>query len=221
MELTHVTKSGETLRGPISLIQNNNETKKEFDERVSIAMGAELRLARLHERQTKLQKLLATIGPVKGDLAISAHSVGDELNSLREKIPALDNQRPYLNEYVKKKIDLKKAKELLSILKKRVKLTLTLEIASMTTKICVIAGLIFLFFPPMAPIGFILVGVSLAGSLTIWGGRALFVNKDPFNPQSRTRARQFIRYLSKKIRGNKEKLQTHATALTQLQPSPT
>jgi hypothetical protein len=80
-------------------------------------------------------------------------------------------------------------------LAKRTKLKIGLKIADVVLKIIAIVGAIMVLFPPLLPLGLALAVIGVSGSLVLGLGEGLFINKNPFDPQSRCAALRMVDYL--------------------------
>lgn len=103
--------------------------------------------------------------------------------------------------------------KLVQILAKRAKTQLRYKAADVATSVGAIAGGAFAFVP--IPVVAQAVGASIFAatgvvSLISWGGKYFFINKDPFDEQSRNRAMQMLDETSNALRCLKQRLQTFA-----------
>jgi len=95
-----------------------------------------------------------------------------------------------------------------SKLKTRVKLTFGLELTSIILKLVIIVGFVLLLAPPLVPVGIAVLASTVTCVVLLFGARCLFVNKDPFDPDSRSLAVRFIDSVSKKWYEFRTKLRT-------------
>jgi len=85
------------------------------------------------------------------------------------------------------------AEKLLSKLKSRVKLQLGFSAADLANRIAGTVGAgIVVFAPPAAVVGFIIMACSSTSALVLLGTRLLFINKNPFDPESRNRINSLV-----------------------------
>ena len=93
----------------------------------------------------------------------------------------------------------------------RAKTQLSLQVSDIATSVGSIAGGAFMVAPvPIAAqiAGTVILATTGVVSLVTWGIRYFFINKNPFDPSSKTRAVAMLDALSKGLRALKQRLQT-------------
>jgi len=105
-----------------------------------------------------------------------------------------------------------KSEKMMKILKKRAGAALGYNIADLSTKVVGTAGAAFSSFTPLPPVGYILLAISTTSSLVIWSGKTFFVNKNPFDPVSRSKAGQLLDKASHAFDRMQQQLKTFIAA---------
>jgi len=132
------------------------------------------------------------IEPLRKKLEVSKKA------NLAEKIDVL-SARLFSAVGKEKERAIKDSKQFIDKLRSRARLQLGLKVFELVKKIVTIVGITLFFVPcpPCAIIGAVLLGTTAVAGCVTMGGRFFFFNKNPFDPDSKTRARILLEKIAK------------------------
>jgi hypothetical protein len=160
------------------------------------------------EKASALAQALSTIesegiDPLRKQLMISK-------KGKVELIKRVDTLRSHICAYAVTEEDAK----LVKMLRGRAKTQLAFQVADLSSVIGGIAGSALLLIPnptgATQAAGFGILAATGLVSLCVWGGKYFFINKDPFDENSRNRAMTILNEVSSAIHSLKERLQAFA-----------
>jgi hypothetical protein len=167
--------------------------------------------------KSKLDDLLQKCDKMKRKLEVSGKGLEEQITKIQETVAYRLNKKDFAN----LEHDAQKLEELTIKLKKRIRQQVKLHALDIAIKVASVVGLVLLavgsiFFPPLIVVGVIILCVTAGASLGLWGGKMFFVNKDPFDPNSKTLAKRaldsFMKTLAK-ARGKLEKPEVYVPLL--------
>lgn len=206
--LGDATKS---LQKKVKLIK---ETSKQLENRIheleekEANVGKELLelrgvLLTLEGLKTRLQP------PVAGQDVMSSYiktfdvikkslEAGQEAETVEGRINRLATS--LIRESAPKALDMEQAQQLVKVLYGRVKLDFGLKVADLVNKIIATVGKVFTTFVlPLAPVGYGILATTGVVSLSMIAGKFFLINKNPFDPESKSRAAKLVERVSRGI----------------------
>ena len=160
------------------------------------------------EKASALAQALSTIesegiDPLRKQLMISK-------KGKVELIKRIDTLRAHIYSHAVTEEDAK----LVKMLQGRARTQLAFQVADLSSTVAGIAGSALLFIPDPTgatqATGFAILAATGVVSLGVWAGKYFFINKDPFDENSRNRAMTILNEVSSAIHSLKERLQTFA-----------